>query len=442
LDALILSRIQFGLSVGFHYLFPATTIGLTFYILIIETIYLRTKKDIYRQISDFMSRLLSLVFGMGVATGMLLPFSFGTNWSGFSIFSSNIFGAQLAIEAITAFSVESIALAVMLFGRSRVSKQVYWVAVFLVCAASHLSGFWIVSANSWMQTPAGYIIENGVIKLLDFWAAIFNPSTIVRFCHVIIAGWITGAVVVCAIAASYLIRNTFTDFAKKMIAVSIILLIATPLLELAVGHFHIMEVLETQPAKNSAYEGMFFKQRGAPLYLFGIPDAQNKTIHFGIAIPKFLSFLESFNFDSEVHGLEEYDQSTLPPVNVIFTTFHLMVGVGMILIGVGLVGLFLFYTKKLFSTRWYLWILMFIAPLPYLANEMGWIGAEIGRQPWIVYNILRTSGAVSPNVTFAQAAFSLSTLTIVYAFLFISFIMFFTKLVKTGPMISKQTEAH
>jgi cytochrome d ubiquinol oxidase subunit I len=431
--ALLLARIQFGLSLGVHFIFPALTLGLTLYVLIFETAFVITGRTIHRSISEFLVKLLSLVFTLGVATGVLLPFSFGANWAKFSIFSGQLFGTQLAIEAFTAFVVESIGVAIMLFGRGRVREGVYLIATAAVFLASHLSAFWIISANSWMQTPAGYAIRNGTVVLVDFWKAIFNPSAVVRFVHTTLAAWLTGTVAVAGIAAWRYRKGIAPDAAVKILSLAVPLFAVTAVSQLFVGHSQVMNVVRYQPVKDAAYEGMFSPQNGAPLYLFGIPDADHKTIHAAIAIPKLLSFLENFSFNSRVNGLAEYDQTAFPPVNVIFTTFHAMVGIGLILIGSGLVGLFLQLRRRLFTVDWFLRLLPFLIPLPLIANELGWIGAEMGRQPWVIYGLLRTQNAISPGVSGERVLITLIMLSIVYAVLLFAFIYFGARLVNSGP---------
>lgn len=433
IDALPLARIQFGLSLGVHFIFPALTLGLTPYVLIFETAFAVTGKAIHRNISEFLVKLLSLVFTLGVATGVLLPFSFGANWAKFSIFSGQLFGTQLAIEAFTAFTVESIAIGILLFGRNRVRGSAYLIAAAAVFLASHLSAFWIISANSWMQTPAGYAIRNGTVVLVDFWKAILNPSTVVRFAHTTLAAWLTGTVAVAGIAAWRYRKSIAPVAAAKILSLAVPIFALTAVSQLIVGHNQIMNVIHHQPAKDAAYEGMFFSRNGAPFYLFGIPDADHTTIHAAVAIPKLLSFLESFSFNSRVKGLEEFDPTVLPPVNVIFTTFHAMVAIGLILIGSGFIGLFLLLRRRLFSTAWFLRLMPFLIPLPLIANELGWIGAEIGRQPWVIYGLLRTRDAVSPAVSGERVLITLIMLSIVYAALLFSFIYFGMRLVNEGP---------
>lgn len=429
IDAPLLARIQFGISLGVHFIFPALTLGLTLYVVIFETAFAITGRAIHRTVSEFLVKLLSLIFTFGIATGILLPFSFGANWAKFSLFSGQLFGTQLAIEAFTAFAVKSIAIAVLLFGRDRVKESVYLVAAIAVFLASHLSAFWIISANSWMQTPAGYAIENGVVVLTDFWKAIFNPSTVVRFIHTILAAWLTGTVAVCGIAAWRFRKGISPAAAVVMLSVAVPLFFVTAISQLIVGHDQVMDVHYHQPAKDAAYEGTFHSRNSAPIYLFGIPDADHKTIHAAIAIPGFLSFLESFSFTSRVRGLDECDQGALPPVNICFTSFHFMVTIGFILLGSSIAGLYFLLRRKLFTTRWVLLLVPYLIPLPLIANELGWIGAEVGRQPWVIYGVMRTQEAVSPNVSGGRILLVLVMLSLVYAALLYAFFRFGIRIV-------------
>ena len=284
-----------------------------------------------------------------------------------------------------------------------------------------------------MQTPAGYVVANGSVVLVDFWKAIFNPSAMVRFLHTVTAAWLTGTVAVCGIGGYLLRRNDQGGLGRRILRIGIPIFAITALSQLVIGHSQNMNVLHNQPAKEAAYDGMFHSRRGAPLYLFGIPDANHKTIHCAIGIPKLLSFLESYSFNGETKGLDEYDQQTLPPVNVIFTTFHAMVAIGFILIGTGITGLVLLLRRRLFAAPWFLRMLPFLVPLPLLANELGWIGAEIGRQPWVVYGLLRTHDAVSPALQGNRVLITLIMLSLVHAAILVSFIYFGLRMVEEGP---------
>ena len=343
-----------------------------------------------------------------------MPFSFGTNWARFSEFAGGIFGTALAFEAITAFTLEAVFLGILVFGRKLVSKWVFFLSAFFVFFGSHLSAFWIISVNSWMQTPAGFAVENGRAVLVSLKDVVFNPSTIVRFLHVVTACWLSGAVLAAGIAA-YFIRKGRTPAASlRLFVVASVIAAVAGLAQPLIGHQQIMSVLHTQPEKDAAYEGIFKTVEGAPLIAFGIPDQENRTIHFAFGMPYMLSFLESWDFKAKVKGLEEYPEKDWPPVNVIFTTFHIMVPIGMVLLATGLLSVYFIRKKTVQNQRWLLTVLTFIIPLPLLANEMGWIGAEVGRQPWVIYKVLRTDQAYSSVLSAGEVAFSLTLLVLIY----------------------------
>ncbi len=433
MDALTLSRIQFGVSVGFHYLLPTTTLGLTLFIVIFETLFIRTKKEHFKAASSFLVKILGLIFTIGVATGLLLPFAFGANWARFSAFAGAIFGTALSIEATTAFAFESAFLAIVIFGRNRVSPFIYWLSTICIFLGSHLSGLLIVSANSWLQTPGGFAIENGRIVMTSFFKAFINDSTIIRYIHVVTGAWLTGTFFVLAIAAYFSLKKIHTVFTAAVFKIALPIALVAAALQPLIGHAHIMNVLEHNPEKEAAYEGIFYSVDGAPLYSFGIPDEKNNLIRFGIGIPYGLSLLESGNPKSHVKGLLEYPKENRPPVNVIFTTFHLMVMFGMIMLCIAALGVFLLWKKKLAHSPWYLAILPCAVPIPYAANELGWIGAEMGRQPWMIYNVMRTTQASSIHLPAWQIALTLGGICTVYAFLFIITLFFLRRIIRLGP---------
>ena len=433
MDAVLLARLQFALTIGFHFLFPAMTLGTSLVILISETLHLVRKDEIYRRITDFCARLLGLIFVVGTATGLTMEFSFGTNWSNYSRVVGDVFGPLLAAEGVLAFFLESVFLGVLLFARKRVSPRVYWLSAFLVFIGGHLSAFWIIVANSWMQTPAGYeITQTGRIVLGSFYEAVFNPSTMPRFLHTVMASWMTCAVMIAGIAGYYVRKGLHGETARRMLKIGIILLAVTPLLQLGLGHMHAIEVIERQPVKIAAIEGQYDTIRGAPLYAFGWVDEKNEKA-YGLYIPKFLSFLYNFDFNTEIRGLKAFPREHWPPVNLVFQTYHIMVGVGMLLIAIGLLGAWLLWTGKLYTTRWFLGLLPFLIPLPHLAHETGWIAAEVGRQPWIIQGLLKTADAASVVVSAGEILFSLAMFTVVYALLFAAFLLIFVKIVRQGP---------
>lgn len=439
MDPVLLSRIQFGLVAGFHFIFPPTTFGLTFVILILETLYFKHNKELYKRLSAFLIRILGLVFVLGVATGIVLEFAFGNNWSEYSRFVGDIFGAPLAAEGIFAFFLESVFLGVLLFGRNRVSKKAYWVAAFMVFFGAHLSGLWILIANSWMQTPAGFKIEGGRAILTNFFQAAINHSTLIRFIHTVIAGWITGSLLVAGISAWYLLKNRHIEYAKTLLRIALIIFIPTTIIQLFTGHAHSVQVAKTQPEKMAAYEALWETQEGAPLAIFGIPDARAQKTYFYIGIPKMLSFLVHFDPNAEIKGLNAFPEDERPPVFLPFVSYHIMICLGMLFIAIALAGSYLALRKKLWDSKWYLRVLLYSIPLPYLANEFGWIGTEVGRQPWAVYRVLRTADAASVVVPAGQILFTLIMFGLIYTFLFVIFLHVLIKFVKQGPEVDIST---
>jgi cytochrome bd ubiquinol oxidase subunit I len=433
MDALLLARMQFAFTIGFHFLFPAMTLGTALVILISETLHLVKKDDVYRRITDFLARLLGLIFVIGAATGIVMEFSFGTNWSQYSRTVGDIFGPILAAEGVIAFFLESVFVGVLIFGRKKVSPKIYWLSALLVFVGGHLSAFWIIVANSWMQTPAGYeVTAAGKIVLTDFGAAVFNPSTVARFLHTVLATWITGAVMVCGIAGYYVHKGLHGETARTMLKLGVILFAITPLLQLGAAHGHAIQVINFQPVKAAAMEGHFETARGANVYILGYVDEDNEKT-YGIYIPKGLSFLYNFDFNSEIKGLKEVSRADRPPVNLVFQAYHIMVSLGMMFIGLGLLGAWLLWTGKLYTAKWYLFWLPLLIPLPHLAHETGWMTAEVGRQPWIIQGLMKTAKASSVVVSAGEIAFSLVMFGLVYLLLFVMFVGLFVKIVKQGP---------
>ncbi|MBN1221617.1 MAG: cytochrome ubiquinol oxidase subunit I [Candidatus Aminicenantes bacterium] len=433
MDAVLLAKIQFGFTAGFHFLFPPTTFGLTLVILIFESLYLRSKDELFKRISSFLIRILAVIFVMGVSTGIVLEFAFGNNWAEYSRMVGDIFGAPLAAEGVFAFFLESVFLGILVFGRARVSKKAYWWSAFLVFFGSHLSGVWIIIANSWMQTPAGYKIEGGRAVLTNFFQAALNHSTIERYLHTAAAGWITGSLVAAAIAAWYILKKRDEKIARPLLRVSLIIFIGISLLQLGLGHAHSVQVAKTQPEKMAAFEALWETEEGAPFAVFGIPDGAEQKTNAYIGIPKFLSFLIHFNTKSEVLGLNEFPREEQPPVFIPFVSYHLMILLGMIFILVSLIGLILLIKKRIYDTRWFLKLLIFLLPLPYVANETGWIAAEVGRQPWAVFKVLRTADAVSVNVPAGNILLSLILFALVYTLIAVIGLSVILRLIRKGP---------
>ena len=422
MDVVELSRIQFSLTAAFHFLFPPVTIGMAFIISIIEYLHFRTARDIYREMSSFLIKIFAIFFAVGVASGIIMEFQFGSNWARYSEFVGDIFGSPLAAEAIFAFFLESTFLGVLLYGRNRVSRRGYFIAAVLVFVGSVLSAFWIIVANSWQQTPVGYQVVNGRAVITDFVAAVFNPSTLPRFLHTVIGSLITGSFFVMAIAAYGIIKRGETEFAKRLLNISLISAAICSLLELGAGHYHAVQVMETQPIKLAAFEGLFETQRGAPMSLVGIPDKSSKELKYAIVVPKMLSLLGYLDPNAEVKGLNSAPEDEWPPLVVTFMSYHIMIGLGIYFIGLTLLGIALRMKGKLYSTVPYLKFLIPSALLPWLCMEAGWYAAEMGRQPWVVYKVLKTIDGVSVVVSAGEVLFSIIAFSLIYL-IFISLVI-------------------
>ncbi|MDZ7378466.1 MAG: cytochrome ubiquinol oxidase subunit I [candidate division KSB1 bacterium] len=433
MNAVLLARLQFALAVGFHFFFPPLTFGLSLAILIAEAIHLRHKDQVARVVVDFLVRLLGLVFVLGTATGITLEFSFGTNWSQYSRFVGDVFGAPLAAEGVFAFFLESVFLGVLVFGRNRVPARAYWWAAFLVFFGAHLSGLWIIIANSWMQTPAGFEVQGGRAVLTDFWAAALNPSTLIRYVHTVAAGWITGSLFVAAVGAYYLLRRRHEHEARLMLRVALPIFIVVSFGQVLLGHQHSVQVAHTQPEKLAAFEALWEGQSNAPLALFGVPVSAHKKTYLYVGIPGLLSWLVHGDSSARIPGLEDFAVGERPPVFLPFVSYHIMIGLGFWFVAMALAALVLMAQRRVYGARWFLWALLVSAPLPHLANQFGWIAAEVGRQPWVVYRILRTADAASVVVGAGHVLVSLLGFIVIYLLLFVVFVRILARLVAEGP---------
>jgi cytochrome d ubiquinol oxidase subunit I len=388
-----LSRVQFALTIMFHYLFPPLSIGLGALMVLMEGRYLWTKDRRYHDMTKFWTRLFAVNFAMGVATGLVMEFQFGTNWANFSRYVGDVFGSALAAEGIFAFFLESGFLAVLVFGWDRVSARTHFVATVMVSLGSIFSAVWIIIANSWMQTPAGFQIVTETADgkhqaphavVTDFWAVVFNPSSMNRLTHTLLGAFVLGAYFVMSISAFYILRGRHLDFAKRSFTLALIFgAVVTLALPLS-GHFQARMVAAEQPAKLAAFEGHFHTGK-ADLYLLGLPDAEAERVNYGLAIPGGLSFLVYDEFDHDVDGLDRFDAADRPSLVLPFLSYHVMVGVGSALVGLVALALFFRWRGTLFDKRWLMWIFVFAVLGPYLANESGWVAAETGRQPFVVY---------------------------------------------------------
>lgn len=433
MDPVLLARIQFAVTIGFHYIFPPLTLGLTFLIVVFLGLNLKTRDALYDKIAQFWIGILVIIFSVGVATGIVMEFQFGTNWEKYSRFVGDIFGAPLAAEGIFAFFLESSFLAVLIFGKNRVSKKFYFFSALMVTIGSIMSGFWIIVANSWQQTPAGYQIVGGRAELTDFWAAVFNPSTLQRFSHAIVGGWVAGAYLVAGLSAYFLLKKRHLVFAKKSIKIALIFALFSSLLQIELGHLHAVQVTRTQPEKIATFEAMFETQEWAPLVIFGIPNKKERKIDFEISIPGLMSIMVGLPPDYEVKGLNEFAEEDLPPLFIPFFSYRVMVGLGFLFVLTSLIGLWLYWKDKLADQSLFLKFLMLMIPLPIIANEAGWIAAEVGRQPWIVYRELKTADAISSVVSAGEILFSLILFSLLYSVMLALFIFLIAKKMKKGP---------
>lgn len=433
----ILSRLQFAFTIAFHYIYPPLSIGIAIILVIMEGMYLKTKDKFYEQMTKFWVKIFALTFAIGVATGIVMEFEFGTNWATYSRFVGDVFGSALAAEGIFAFFLESGFLAVLVFGWDKVGPKMHFFSTLMVSLGSMFSAVWIVVANSWQQTPAGFhIVGEGInarAEITDFWAMIFNPSSVDRLSHVLSGAWLAGAFLIISVSAYYLLKDRYIRFAKASIKIALVVVMTASLFQLFTGHRSAIGISKNQPAKLAAMEAVFNDQTNAPIYLFGWVNEDKQKVNFGIAIPGMLSYLIDFDTNTNVKGLNSFKTGDRPPVNIVFQAYHLMVAIGFTLIGISLLGIFFWWRGTLFKQRWILWIFVFSVFLPQIANQIGWITAEVGRQPWIVYGLLRTSEGLSKVVEAGQVWFSLILFTVIYAGLFILFIYLLNEKIQHGP---------
>ena len=436
LDPLFLSRLQFGLTIGFHFLFPPLTIGLAWLLVIVEWLGWRKGDLDYVRAGKFFGKILGLTFAVGVATGIVMEFQFGTNWAAYSKFVGDIFGAPLAVEAVFAFFLESTFMGLYLFGRSRVSKGAHWFSILLVAVGATISAFWIIVANSWQQTPAGYVIQNGRAELLSFQDAVFNPSTFIRFFHTFVACLIAGSFLMTGISGYLVVNNKGSAAMRKTLKLSLIFGFAVSILVwMPTGHEHGAQVARTQPEKFAAMEGLIEGRTRAPMLLFGLPTEEPPGISNKIEIPGLLSLMAFHDSDAYIKGLRDLraEGRETPPFIATLLSFHLMVGLGLLFMGLTALGVLLLLRKKLFDSPRYLKIMLWAVPLPLFACQFGWLVAEIGRQPWVVYGLLKTRDAFSANVNGASVLFSIFMFSLIYLVIGAVYLFMLVKKIKHGP---------
>ncbi|HEX5419174.1 MAG TPA: cytochrome ubiquinol oxidase subunit I [Gammaproteobacteria bacterium] len=438
-ESLLFSRAQFAFTIGYHILWPAYTIGISGFIVVLSIFWLVTKKQVYCDLLRFWLHLFALGFAMGVVTGIVLSYEIGTNWSVFAERTSNVIGPFFAYEVLTAFFLEAGFIGVMLFGMNRVGAKLHFFASLMVALGAMLSAFWILAANSWMQTPAGFSVADGRFQIESWWQAVFNPSLPYRFAHMVTAAYITGTFVVIGICGYYLWRRQHLEFAKAGFSIAMWAALILVPLQLILGDLHGRNTLEYQPIKVAAMEGDWETRRGEPLVLFAWPNVHKERNDWSLEIPKLGSLILTHDWNGEVKGLKSVPPDQRPPVPFVFWAFRAMVGIWFVLFLIAVGGAILRWTGRLYDTRWFSAVCAFSSPLSFLAILSGWTVTEVGRQPWIVYGQLRTADAVSPIAASAVKG-SLALFVVVYTVLLLAFFLYAGRAVFKGPAVSEPGE--
>lgn len=437
MDVLILARIQFAMTIMFHYIYPVLSIGLGLIMVIVEGCYLKTGDLLYLRMSQFWTKVFALTFAIGVATGIVMEFEFGTNWATYSRYVGDVFGSALAAEGVFAFFLESGFLAILLFGWDRVGKKMHFFSTLMVCLGAHFSAIWIVVANSWMQTPAGFhIVGEGLearAQIVQFWEMVFNPSSMVRLIHVILGCWLAGAFLVISVSAYYMLKKRHLNFSRSSMKIGLGVALVASILQTFSGDRSGEVVAKYQPAKLAALEGLYKTTSGAPLTLFGVVNSKEEKLDYAVQIPNLLSYLIFDDFHAEVKGLDQFPKEDWPLVAALFNVFRIMLLMWALMFALSIIGLILLYRQRLTSHPWVLRVMVISAAFPQLANQAGWYCAETGRYPWIVYGLLRISEGLSKSVTANQVFGSIIMFGVLYTFLFLLFIYLLHEKIKHGP---------
>jgi len=418
LDPLLLSRIQFAFVVSFHAIFPVFTIGLASFIAFLQALSFRTGNRQWEQLSIFWTQVFAVVFGMGVVSGIVMSFQFGTNWSTFSYSAANFIGPVLSYEVVTAFFLEAAFLGVLLFGRNRVPPGVHLFAACMVAIGTFISAFWILAANSWLHTPAGIRLDDGIVHVTSWMQAIFNPSFPYRFAHMAVASFLTGALVVAGVSAWYLLRGREVDINRKALSMCLWMLLILAPTQAVIGDLHGLNTFKHQPMKVAAMEANWETSTNVPLLLFALPDRDLQHNRFEIGIPQLGSLILTHTWDGEVPGLREVAREDQPPVWIVFFAFRIMIGMGLLMITFGLIGLWLRRGGRYWRTPWFLNGLRYMSITPFIAVLAGWVVTEVGRAPWLMYEIMRHEDGVTPSLTGGMALFTLIGYITVYAAIF------------------------
>lgn len=437
-DALLLARLQFAFTVAFHIIFPAFTIGLASFLAVIEALWLYTGKKVYLDVFNFWKIIFAISFGMGVVSGLVMSYQFGTNWSIFSDKTGPVLGPLLGYEVLSAFFLEAGFLGIMLFGMNRVGKGLHFLATSLVAIGTLFSAFWILSVNSWMQTPTGYGINDvGQFIPLDWWEVIFNPSFPYRFVHMVLAAYLSTSFIIGAVGAYHLLRDKANKSARTMFSMAIWMATLVAPVQLIAGDMHGLNTLEHQPAKVAAMEGHFETRKGAPLILFGWPNMETAKVDYALEIPKLGSMVLKHGWDEEIKGLEEWEKKDWPNVPLVFWSFRVMVGLGTLMILIGLIGLVLRLRGRLYDTPLFHRAALLMGPSGLIAVLAGWIVTEVGRQPYTVYGLLRTSDSVSP-IGQPGVLGSLIAFIVVYGIVFTPGFIYILRQMKRNPAPAPQ----
>jgi cytochrome bd ubiquinol oxidase subunit I len=434
LDPIMLSRIQFAFAISFHILFPAFTIGLAAWLVVLESLRHITGREVYLRLSVMWTKIFAVSFGMGVVSGIVMSFQFGTNWSRFSDITGNVLGPLINYEVLTAFFLEATFLGIMLFGRNRVPPALHLFATAAVAVGTLISAFWILSANSWMHTPAGAELrDDGIFYVTSWWEVVFNPSFPYRFAHMITAAFLTTAFVVAGVSAWWLLHGRHIHYGRIGLSMALGLIVVLAPLQILLGDLHGLNTLKHQPVKVAAMEGHWERQTGAPLILFAWPDQEAERNRFEIGIPKLGSLILTHSLEGEVMGLKDWEPEDRPYVPIVFWSFRIMVAIGLLMLFVAIASVVLRVTGRLYETRWFLRLCVGCMPIGFIAILAGWFTTEVGRQPWVVYELLRTVDAATPAVTANAVLTSLSALVVVYALIFPAGVVYMTRLVRRGP---------
>lgn len=427
LELAVLSRIQFAFTIGFHIIWPTITIGLGLFLLIVETLWLKSKLPVYKDLYQFWVKIFALAFGMGVVTGIPLAYQFGTNFSGLSEAAGNIIGPLMSVEVMTAFFLEAAFIGVMLFGWQKVSPLIHYLATLFVVIGTHNSAFWIIVTNSWMQTPDGVEFVKGVFQVTSWHDVIFNPSMPYRLTHALLSSYVSAALIILGVSAWYLYHKRHITLADRGTSLAIIALCILVPLQIIVGDFHGLQVKRTQPVKVAAMEGLWNTSQGVPLILFAVPNAEKEVNEYTISVPKLTSFILTHHWDGEVLGLKNWPKEERPPVATVFYSFRIMVGLGFWFLLIAYLGL-----KFRFNNP-YLRLCVLSTPLGIVATICGWIVAEVGRQPYVVYGTLKTKDALSPVIPEAVLG-SLIGFMITYSLMLFAFLFYCHHFIKKGPV--------